>query len=91
MSQSVKTDRADKGNRDNDKMATDRKNNNASKTLARRSKAIEARLDKIEDIDRPDEEMDLRVLFPITKNTPGGDMARLESCSRLRRAPTRTI
>lgn len=78
MSQSVKTDRADKGRRDNEKMGSDRKNENAGKTLARQSKAIEARLDKIVEIERPDEVMDLKVLFPITKNRPGGDMATLE-------------
>lgn len=78
MAQSVRTDRAEKGSRDNDKMATDRKNENAGKTLAKASKALETRLDRLEDVDRPDEDVDLSVLFPITANKPGGDMVKLE-------------
>ena len=78
MSQSVRTDRGEKAQRDNDKLATNKKNENAGTTLARKSKAIQTRLDRIEEIERPDEVMDLKVLFPITKNRPGGDMATLE-------------
>ncbi len=78
MAQSVRTDRAEKGSRDNDKMATDKKNESASKSLAKASKALETRLDRLETIDRPDDEVDLKLLFPTTNAKPGGDMVKLE-------------
>jgi ATPase subunit of ABC transporter with duplicated ATPase domains len=78
MAQSVRTDRAEKGSKDNDKMATDKKNENAANTLAKASKALETRLDRLEDVDRPDEEVDLKLLFPTTEGKPGGDMVKLE-------------
>lgn len=78
MAQSVRTDRAEKDAKDNDKMATDKKNENASKTLAKASKALETRLGRLEDIERPDEEIDLKLLFPTTDTKPGGDMVKLE-------------
>ncbi len=74
---SVTSDRNDAGKRDNDKMATDRKSQNAGKTLARAAKALETRLDRLEEVDRPDDVVDLTVLFPTTQNRPGGDMASL--------------
>jgi ATPase subunit of ABC transporter with duplicated ATPase domains len=78
MAQSVRTDRAEKGTRDNDKMATDKKNENAGKTLAKASKALETRLDRLDEVDRPDEEIDLKLLFPTTEAKPGGDMVKLD-------------
>ncbi len=81
MAQSVRTDRAEKGAKDNDKMATDKKNENASKTLAKASKALETRLGRLEDIERPDEEIDLKLLFPTTDTKPGGDMVKLEKAT----------
>lgn len=78
MAQSVRTDRAEKDAKDNDKMATDKKNENASKTLAKASKALETRLGRLEDIEKPDEEIDLKLLFPTTDTKPGGDMVKLE-------------
>jgi ATPase subunit of ABC transporter with duplicated ATPase domains len=78
MAQSVRTDRAEKGTRDNDKMATDKKNENAGKTLAKASKALETRLDRLENIEKPDEEIDLKLLFPTTSAKPGGDMVKLD-------------
>lgn len=74
---SVTSDRNDAGKRDNDKMATDRKSQNAGKTLARAAKALETRLERLDDVERPDEEIDLTVLFPTTQSRPGGDMASL--------------
>lgn len=74
---SVTSDRNDAGKRDNDKMATDRKSQNAGKTLARAAKALETRLERLDEVERPDEEVDLTVLFPTTQNRPGGDMASL--------------
>lgn len=78
IGESVRTDRNEKGNRDNDKMASDRKNENAGKTLARRAKALETRLERMDEVERVSEEMDLSVLFPTTKNNPGGDMVKLD-------------
>jgi ATPase subunit of ABC transporter with duplicated ATPase domains len=40
--------------------------------------AQSVRTDRLEDVDRPDEDVDLSVLFPITANKPGGDMVKLE-------------
>ncbi|MEI7819139.1 MAG: ATP-binding cassette domain-containing protein, partial [bacterium] len=78
---SVTSDRNDAGTRDNDKMASDRKSQNAGKTLARAAKALETRLDRLDDTERPDEEVDLSVLFPTTQSKPGGDMVTLEGAT----------
>lgn len=81
MAQSVRTDRAEKGSKDNDKMAADKKNENAANTLAKASKALETRLERLEDVERPDEEVDLKLLFPTTESKPGGDMVKLEKAT----------
>jgi|GEM_PF-680768 len=78
---SLTSDRNDAGKRDNDKMATDRKSQNAGKTLARAAQALETRLDRLEETERPDEEIDLTVLFPTTQSKPGGDMASLSGAT----------
>lgn len=78
MARSVRTDRAEKGRVDNDKMATDRKNESAGKTLAKASKALETRLDRLDEVEKPDEEVDLKLLFPTTDAKPGGDLVKLE-------------
>lgn len=75
---SVTSDRNDRGKRDNDKMASDQKSQNAGKTLARQAKALETRLDRLDDVETIEDDLDLTVLFPLTKNQPGGDMATLK-------------
>ncbi len=74
---SVTSDRNDRGKRDNDKMASDQKSQNAGKTLARQAKALETRLDRLDEVEIIEDDLDLTVLFPLTKNQPGGDMATL--------------
>lgn len=81
IAESVHTERAETIMRDNDKMATDRKNQNAGKTLARQAKVLAARVERLEDVEQPEDELDLTVLFPVDNNRPGGDMVELKGAT----------